>query len=78
MANNQNTNSRENEEQNVNSGLKVNDQGQNLGGGKEKEGGQKAGQFADDENFEMQTDQTIAQAQPGQTMTNKNQGGSNA
>ena len=59
-------------------GFKVTNQAQNLGGGKGSDGGQSAGQFADDDGFEMQTDQSIAQAAPGQTQTPGNQGSSNA
>ncbi len=47
-----------------------------LDGGENREGGQKVGQFGDDEF--MQTDQTITQAAPGQTATSTNQGSSNA
>ncbi len=50
-------------------------QAQNLGGGKNREGGQKIGQFGDDDF--TQTDQTITQAAPGQTATSTNQGSSN-
>ncbi|HEY0427959.1 MAG TPA: hypothetical protein VGC76_09270 [Pyrinomonadaceae bacterium] len=82
MANdNQNNDFQPNEEQNEQSGsegFKVSNQGQGIGGGKGREGGQKAGQFADEDDFEMQTDQSIAQAAPGQTATATNQGSSNA
>ena len=59
-------------------GFKVTNQAQNLGGGKGREGGQEVGKFTDDDDFEMQTDQTISQAAPGQTMNSTTQGGSNA
>lgn len=58
-------------------GFKVSNQAQNLGGGKGREGGQEAGKFVDDDDFEMQTDQTIAQAAPGQTGNATTQGSSN-
>ena len=48
---------------------------ESLDGGETREGGQKVGQFGDDEF--MQTDQTITQAAPGQTATSTNQGSSN-
>lgn len=59
-------------------GFKVSNQAQNLGGGKGRDGGQTAGNFADDDDFEMQTDQSISQAAPGQTQTPTNQGSGNA
>lgn len=85
MTNQQNNNfepdtNRENvdtDELSQNEGFNVSNQGQNLGGGKSQEGGQKIGQFADDADFST-TDQTISQAAPGQTMNNTTQGGSNA
>lgn len=79
----QNDNNRESEIK----GLGVSNQGQNLGGGKEQavenlpnENGQN---HADNDIGEIgdgaftKTDQEIAQAAPGQTATNTNQGGSN-
>jgi hypothetical protein len=82
MANNNQDNdfqkNQDRNEQTENEGFKVSNQAQDLGGGKGREGGQKAGQFADDDGFEMQTDQSIAQAAPGQTATPTNQGSSNA
>jgi hypothetical protein len=85
MANSQNNDFQANDNQETfdnkgkteNEGFKVTNQGQNLGGGKGQSGGQKIGQFADDE-FEMQTDQTTTQAAPGQTTTATDQGSSNA
>lgn len=59
-----------------NEGFEVSNQAQNLGGGKGREGGQKIGQFGDDDF--TKTDQTITQAAPGQTATSTNQGSSNA
>ncbi len=65
----------------------VTDQGQNLGGGKGQTGssqlaegrdhslGSDAGQFDDEDEF-SKTDQSIAQAAPGQTTTYTDQGGS--
>ena len=77
--NNQNNDFQPNEDQTEETeGFHVSNQAQDLGGGKGREGGQKAGQFADDDGFEMQTDQSIAQAAPGQTATATNQGSSNA
>jgi hypothetical protein len=79
--NNQDNDFQKNQDQNEqteNEGFKVSNQAQDIGGGKGREGGQKAGQFADDDGFEMQTDQSIAQAAPGQTQTATNQGSSNA
>lgn len=85
MANQQNNNfeankNRENlgdDAQGENQGFEVTNQGQNLGGGKAQEGGQKIGQFTDDDDFST-TDQTIAQAAPGQTTNSTNQGSGNA
>jgi hypothetical protein len=77
--NNQDNDFQKKEDENENSeGFKVTNQAQNLGGGKGREGGQEAGQFADDDDFEMQTDQTITQAAPGQTTNATTQGSSNA
>lgn len=59
-----------------NAGAEAVKQANNLDGGKSRDGGQKVGQFGDDEF--MQTDQTITQAAPGQTATSSNQGSSNA
>lgn len=85
MANQQNNNFETNKNretlgddvQTENEGFEVTNQGQNLGGGKSPEGGQKIGQFTDDDDFST-TDQTIAQAAPGQTTTSTDQGSSNA
>jgi hypothetical protein len=74
---NKNRETLETDDKNKKEGFEVTNQGQNLGGGKKQEGGQKIGQFADDA-FETQTDQTISQAAPGQTTTPTNQGSSNA
>jgi hypothetical protein len=79
--NNQNNDFQPNEEQTGQTGgegLKVGNQAQNIGGGKGRDGGQTAGNFVDDDDFEMQTDQSIAQAAPGQTQTATNQGSGNA
>lgn len=59
-----------------NAGVQAVKQADSLDGGKNREGGQKIGQFGDDEF--MQTDQTITQAAPGQTATSETQGSSNA
>ncbi|MCA1624305.1 MAG: hypothetical protein LC768_17615 [Acidobacteria bacterium] len=85
MANNQNNDFQVSDNQETldnkvkteNKGFKVTNQGQNLGGGKGQSGGQKIGQFADDDDFST-TDQTITQAAPGQTTTATDQGSSNA
>lgn len=66
----------ENENQIGNDDFETTKQAQNLDGGERREGGQKVGQFGDDDF--MQTDQTITQAKPGQTMNSTNQGSSNA
>ena len=70
-------------------GLGVSNQGQNLVGGKEQatattsvatgeiESGENAVNLSKGGEFNK-TDQGISQAQPGQTMTNMTQGGSNA
>ena len=68
----------EDRDQEATEGFKVSNQGQNLGGGKGREGGQEVGKFTSDDDFEMQTDQTISQAAPGQTTNSTTQGGSNA
>ncbi|MGC2235401.1 MAG: hypothetical protein WA584_04535 [Pyrinomonadaceae bacterium] len=76
--NNQDNDFQKKEDENEESeGFKVSNQAQNLGGGKGREGGQEAGKFADDDDFEMQTDQSIAQAAPGMTGNSTTQGGSN-
>lgn len=84
MANNQNTsfqndNDRDKTENqsstDENAGVQAVKQADSLDGGKSREGGQKVGQFGDDEF--MQTDQTITQAAPGQTATSETQGSSN-
>ena len=82
MANQQNNNfepdsNREDFDEDRSEGFKVTNQAQNLGGGKSQDGGQKVGQFADDDD-EFTTDLTIEQAAPGQTMNSTNQGSSNA
>jgi hypothetical protein len=63
--------------ENKNEGFEVTNQGQNLGGGKSDERMIDAGETSDGEEF-SKTDQSIAQAAPGQTLTNTTQGGSNA
>lgn len=75
--NNQNDFQKKEDENEESEGFKVSNQAQNLGGGKGREGGQEAGKFADDDDFEMQTDQSIAQAAPGQTGNATTQGSSN-
>jgi hypothetical protein len=57
-------------------GFEVTNQGQNLGGGK-SERTIDVGETDDGNDF-SKTDQSITQAAPGQTVTNTNQGGSNA
>lgn len=84
MAQNQNESYRENQEtseKNEDSGFEVTNQGQNLGGGKDSSAGNTnpakvQDQLGGDEDDFRKTDQTIAQAAPGQTATNTTQGGS--
>lgn len=57
-------------------GFEVTNQGQNLGGGKD-ERTIDVGGTSDADEF-SKTDQSIAQAAPGQTMNSTNQGSSNA
>ena len=59
-------------------GFEPTNRGQNLGGGKGDERTIDVGEKADDNDDFSKTDQSIAQAAPGQTATNTNQGGSNA
>lgn len=66
----------QNEQQTDNSDFGEVRTAQNLDGGERRGGGQKIGQFGDDDF--TQTDQTITQAAPGQTATSTNQGSSNA
>ena len=72
---NENTDKSQNENLSENAGVEAVKKADSLDGGKNREGGQKVGQFGDDEF--MQTDQTITQAAPGQTATSTNQGSSN-
>lgn len=65
----------DNQDDRENAGIQAVKQANSLGGGENREGGEKVGQFGDDEF--MQTDQTITQAAPGQTATSSNQGSSN-
>jgi len=58
-------------------GFEVTNQGQNLGGGGKDERMIDVGETSDANEF-SKTDQSITQAAPGQTVTNTNQGGSNA
>lgn len=77
MANNQNqTDANQNTPRgdDQNEEFEVSDQAQKLGGGKGEGGGTEIGNFGDDDF--MKTDQSIAQAAPGQTATFDNQGGS--
>ena len=82
MTNNQNTNSLDEKigdrttSENERRGFEVTNQGQNLGGGKD-ERTIDVGESSDGNEF-SKTDQSITQAAPGQTVTNTNQGGSNA
>lgn len=76
LSNTQSQNTSEIDNQTENGDFGEVSQAQTLGGGKGQEGGQKIGQFGDDDF--TQTDQSISQAAPGQTATNTNQGGSNA
>jgi hypothetical protein len=84
MTNNQNTNnldetntgSEHTTAENESKGFEVTNQGQNLGGGKD-ERTIDVGETSDGGEF-SKTDQSITQAAPGQTVTNTNQGGSNA
>lgn len=84
MAQNQDGNFQENQEASQkadNSDFEVSNQGQNIGGGKGASAGDRnpannQNQLGGDEDEFRKTDQTIAQAAPGQTMTN--QGGSDA
>ena len=84
MTNNQNTNnldetntgSERTTAENESEGFEVTNQGQNLGGGKD-ERTIDVGETSDGGEF-SKTDQSITQAAPGQTVTNTNQGGSNA
>ncbi len=73
---NNNQGTAQNEQQTDNADFGEERQAQNLDGGERREGGQKIGQFGDDDF--TQTDQTITQAAPGQTATSSNQGSSNA
>ncbi len=80
MATNQNTNNLDetNTEpmtENDSEGFEVSNQGQNLGG-KGDERKIDVGGTSDGDEF-SQTDQSITQAAPGQTVTNTTQGGSN-
>ena len=65
----------QNEQQNDTADFGEERQAQNLDGAERRGGGQKIGQFGDDDF--TQTDQSITQAQPGQTATSSNQGSSN-
>jgi len=56
-------------------GFEPNEDAQKLGGGKGEGKGVEIGNFGDDDF--NKTDQSIAQAAPGQTATFENQGGSN-
>jgi hypothetical protein len=82
MSNNQNTNNLDETigerttAENDSEGFEVTNQAQNLGGGKD-ERTIDVGETGDGGEF-SKTDQSITQAAPGQTMTNTNQGGSNA
>jgi hypothetical protein len=73
---NKNQETSQNEQQTDTADFGETKQAQNLDGGERREGGQKVGQFGDDDF--MQTDQTITQAAPGQTATSTNQGSGNA
>ena len=82
MTNNQNNNLDETAgeratAENEREGFEVTNQGQNLGSGGKDERTIDAGETSDGREF-SKTDQSIEQAAPGQTMTNTNQGGSNA
>lgn len=75
--NNQDENKREdlNDEQTEDiEGFEPNEDAQKLGGGKGEGKGVEIGNFGDDDF--NKTDQSIAQASPGQTATFENQGGS--
>lgn len=83
MADNQNTNNLDETTgnrttaENEDAGFEVTDQAQNLGGGGKDERTIDVGETSDGREF-SKTDQSITQAAPGQTVTNTNQGGSNA
>ena len=77
MTNNQNTsgeNRTAEQTKREDEGFEVSDLGQQLGGGKNTGSGEEIGGFGDDDF--AKTDQSIAQAQLGQTATFENQGGS--
>lgn len=79
MANNQNQNDERpdampNEGKNEVEEFEPNDEAQKLGGGKGEGKGVEIGNFGDDDF--VKTDQSIAQAAPGQTADFENQGGS--
>lgn len=76
QSNNSNRETSQTEQENDTADFGETREAQNLDGGEHREGGQKIGQFGDDDF--MQTDQTITQAAPGQTATSSNQGSSNA
>jgi hypothetical protein len=88
MANDQDKNIQDgayqgNLESDEDSGFEVSNQGQNIGGGKDRSAGNRnpanyQDQLGGDEDSFRKTDQTISQAAPGQTMTNTTQGGSDA
>lgn len=83
MADNQNTNNLDEANtdrataENKGQDFEATKQAQNLGGGKGDERKIDLGETNDGTEF-SQTDQSISQAAPGQTMTNTTQGGSNA